>query len=148
VNLDTSVSTFSNGFAPPPVRDYYRLVLSARLTAAQTRSRSASVKADPLGRQSPFSNSRPDTLPPRTRQSLNTGCRCIGFQSGRASMFSASRAFTRPMIDDRGPARLVSCLPSPVSCPPIVRHVSQRVQRPNGASGMNSMPGRSPSAFR
>jgi len=31
----------------------------------------------------------PPTLRPATR---NTGCRCMGFQIGRASMFSASRA--------------------------------------------------------
>jgi hypothetical protein len=54
----------------------------------------------------------------RTRHSLNTGCKCIGFQMGRDSMFSASRA-----------SRTWSGV-EPNSAGSIRITVSQRLQRP------------------
>jgi nucleoside-diphosphate-sugar epimerase len=57
-----------------------------------TRSTCASVSTLPLGRHRPWSNSR--SLVPSTRAGAeaNTGCRCIGFHSGRLSMSAAVNA--------------------------------------------------------
>ena len=57
-----------------------------------TLERSSSLILDPLGRQRPCSKSCSETAPPTIRQPLKTGCRCMGFQTGRDSMFCASRA--------------------------------------------------------
>jgi hypothetical protein len=54
---------------------------------------------------------------------------CIGFQTGRDAMFNASRCsqkFSRVAPNSAGSIRIV---------------VSQRVDRPYEASGMNSIPG-------
>lgn len=45
----------------------------AKRIGARTRTRSALVKQEPLGRQSPRRKRSSDTLPPTTWQSLNTG---------------------------------------------------------------------------
>ena len=64
---------------------------AARMNPA-TRSSSTSVNAVPLGRHKPSLKIPSDTDPPLTLQPLKTGCRCIGFHSGRDSMFSFSSA--------------------------------------------------------
>ena len=58
-------------------------------TASITRARSSSVRADPLGRHRPCPKRCSATAPPTRRAPAKTGCRCIGFHTGRASMFSA-----------------------------------------------------------
>ena len=57
-----------------------------------TRPRSSSVSWVPEGKHNPPSKRPSLTLPPRTRHPLNTGCMCMGFQIGRDSIFSLSRA--------------------------------------------------------
>ena len=56
-----------------------------------TRSTSASVRADPLGRHSPSRKTASATAPPRIGDAANTGWRCSGFHAGRASMSWVSR---------------------------------------------------------
>ena len=81
-------NALSHGPSPPaaPARGAHR-----SSTASMTRACSDAVKAEPLGRQSPCSKSRRPTSPPRTWHERKTGCRCIGFQTGRDSMFRDSR---------------------------------------------------------
>ncbi len=69
--------------------DYQRPALRI---ASVTRARSSSLMAVPEGRQRPSRNHTSATVPPTTSQPAKAGCMCIGFQSGRASMFSASGA--------------------------------------------------------
>lgn len=61
-------------------------------TTSTTLARSASVKLEPEGRHSHCSNNSAATPPPTLSQPAKTGCKCMGFQTGRASIFSASRA--------------------------------------------------------
>ena len=56
------------------------------------RVASAEVSEEPLGRHSPVAKSPSDAAPPTTRVSRYRGWRCIGFQTGRASMSAASSA--------------------------------------------------------
>ena len=83
------------------------------------------VSAEPLGRHSPRSNRRAETSPPYIGAAAKTGCRCIGFQSGRASMSSASSA-----------SRICS-RSAPNASGSTVMHVSQQFDVPYVASGMN-----------
>ena len=57
-----------------------------------TRWRSVGVIVVPDGKQRPLAKSSSATEPPTVSQPLKTGWRCMGFHSGRDSMFSASRA--------------------------------------------------------
>src|SRR5262249_5086219 len=82
-------------------------------TAAITRSRSASVIAEPDGRLSPVANSRSATRPPKAAASRNNGWQCSGFHSGRASMLSSARA------------RSTRSRSVPAAAGSIVRQVSQ-----------------------
>ena len=94
------------------------------------------VSAEPLGRHNPFSKSSVATAPPMLAQSPNTGWRCIGFQTGRASMSfaaSARRTFSRSPRATFGS---------------IWTHVSQNIERPHGASGWNVSPASPASASR
>ena len=114
---------------------FYRDNSSDRRTTSTTRPRSPSERFEPDGRQSPRSNRLSATPPPTRSNPANTGCRCIGFQTGRASMFcsaSASRTASRSAPNFAGS---------------MVMAVSHRVCRPQGASGMNSTPGRPPRCF-
>ena len=70
-------------FVPVPRREQY--LDDPRLIGRRS-------SAEPLGRQSPRSKSDADTSPPTIGAPAKNGCRCIGFQSGRASMSSASSA--------------------------------------------------------
>ena len=109
-------------------------VLASRSAAgessvATTRSCSSSVSDEPLGRQSPRSKRRAPTSPPNVRCDAKIGCRCIGFQSGRASMSSASSA-----------RRTVS-RSAPNASGSTTMHVSHAFDVPYAASGMNVTPG-------
>jgi hypothetical protein len=83
--------------------------LRQRRIIAMTRSRSDSVMAVPEGRHKPRLNKSSATSPPTVLarylafsvhrvpcavypSTSKTGCICIGFHTGRASIFSASRA--------------------------------------------------------
>jgi len=56
------------------------------------RSLSPSLIAAPDGRHSPARNSASATPPPTASQPWKIGCRCIGFHSGRDSIFLSSNA--------------------------------------------------------
>src|SRR6476659_9202648 len=113
---------------------HWRDVLRAESTVATTRSWSSSVSDDPLGRHSPRSKRRAPSSPPNVRCDAKIGCRCIGFQSGRASMSSASSA-----------RRTVS-RSAPKAPGARTMHVSQAFDVPYAASGMNVTPGTSRSS--
>jgi len=101
-----------------------------------TLSRSLSVIEVPLGMHKPLSKISSDTDPPTARHFENTGCMCMGFQIGRDSMFSFSRA------------RRTCSRVAPKSLGSMRMQVSQNVLRQPGASGMKEMPGRSLNAAR
>src|SRR5262245_49333379 len=104
------------------------------LIAAMTRSRSASLIPEPPGRQRPVRKISSLTPPPRTTFSPYTGCMCIGFQVGRASMSRASSSCRSSSAD------------MPNASPSTVATVIQFVGFPNDASGMKPTPGTSRSA--
>ena len=106
----------------PPATAYARATSvaprAASRTIAITRSWSSWLSAEPAGRQSPRAKSRAETSPPKARCEAKTGCRCIGFQSGRASMSSASsasRIASRSAPNASGSTRMQvsQALPSP-----------------------------------
>src|SRR5699024_3098361 len=66
--------------------------LQSALIILITRSKSSSDIFESLGKQIPFSNNSSETSPPIESYWEKTGCRCIGFHTGRDSIFSSSRA--------------------------------------------------------
>ena len=110
---------------------------------------SEGVMAVPEGRHRPRLKRSSATFPPITRHLywglpvlgfwdsmdgiwvFKTGCMCMGFQTGRDSMFSASKA---KRTDSR----------SAPNCSGVISiTVSHRFDLQYAASGMNSIPGRS-----
>ena len=81
-------------------------------------------RLDPEGRQSPRSKRRSATAPPRWGQSRNTGCRCIGFQTGLVSIFSSSDPQTYLFPAHSEPIRIdgQGSEPTSVATPSSVRH--------------------------
>jgi hypothetical protein len=105
--------------SPSPVRFS---LLATLFTTAATHCLSVGVRFEPLGRHNPSPKRASQTWPPTRGQSRKTGWRCIGFQSGRDSMFSASRA------------RRTSSRVAPKRAGSITIQVSQRVERNRSGS--------------
>ena len=118
--------------------DYAPAHLSPR-SAAGSRPRGAGRRRSAPSRSAGRARARTAAPRPRRRRpgaSAKTGWRCIGFQSGRDSMSSASSA------------RRMRSRSVPASSGSTTMHVSQQLPSPYGASGMNEIPGASASSSR
>src|SRR5690606_15886127 len=76
----------------PSVRQMADQTLNSLLSTSSILRRPSSSMFDPLGRHSPFSNSFSDVPLTKAGHPAKTGCRCIGFQRGRDSIFAPSKA--------------------------------------------------------